>query len=91
MSGFKGDFIRAWQFEDWIETLETEVIQEEYGYEPGEFNVTPENWRPLFLEGLSPLDAFKRALNTHCEARKAEEAPSMTTYQPKQKREGDSA
>lgn len=59
------------QFEDWIETLEIEVIQGEYGYEVGEFNVTPANWRPLFEEGLSPLDAFKRALNAHCEARKA--------------------
>jgi hypothetical protein len=67
---FNGDAVDA-EFEQWISALEEDVIQGEYGYEPGEFNVTPMNWFSLFAEGLSPLDAFKRALDAHCEARKA--------------------
>lgn len=57
------------EFSSWIAALDEDVIQEEYGYEPGEFNVIPELWRPLFDDGLTPSQAFKRALNAHCEAR----------------------
>jgi hypothetical protein len=59
------------EFDQWISALEVDVIQGEYGYEPGEFNVTPALWRASFDARLSPLDAFKRALDAHCEARKA--------------------
>lgn len=54
-------------FDDWIETLEIDVIQEEYGYEPGEFAVFPTLWRPLFDRGLTPAEAFKAALEAHRE------------------------
>jgi hypothetical protein len=50
-------------FESWIAVLREDVIQEEYGYEPGEFDVFPEMWRGLYDEGLSPSQAFKRALD----------------------------
>lgn len=56
-------------FEQWIEVLDTDVIQGEYGYERGEFTVFPDHWRPMFDEGLSPPDAFKRALNAFAEDR----------------------
>jgi hypothetical protein len=54
---------REAEFEAWIDTLREDVIQEEYGYEPGEFDVFPGMWKPLFLEGLEPSEAFKRALD----------------------------
>lgn len=52
-------------FDQWIETLDEEVIQGEYGYERGEFTVYPDHWRGMFDEGLTPLQAFKRALDAH--------------------------
>ncbi|MCG5241359.1 hypothetical protein ACIU1J_27470 [Azospirillum doebereinerae] len=57
-------------FVAWIRALEDDVIQGEFGYEPGEFNVHPENWRPLYDKGLTPKQAFERALAAHEEARK---------------------
>jgi hypothetical protein len=51
-------------FELWLETLKTDVIQDEYGYERGEFTVYPELWRPLFDDGCTPAEAFKRALDS---------------------------
>ena len=50
-------------FDAWIEELTEGVIEGEYGYEPGEFAVYPELWRPLFAEGLTPTQAFRRALD----------------------------
>lgn len=58
------------KFDDWIEDLESRVIQGEYGYEEGEFTVYPDHWRPLFEEGLSPDQAFRRALDAFSETRK---------------------
>lgn len=52
-------------FDEWITTLREEVIQGEYGYEEGEFAVHPELWRGLYDEGLTPAQAFKRALDAH--------------------------
>jgi hypothetical protein len=52
-------------FDRWMMTLEVEVIQDEYGYEEGEFSATPELWRPYFDAGLEPSAAFKRALEAH--------------------------
>jgi hypothetical protein len=67
---------RRWQepeedakFDAWIETLEVDVIQGEYGYERGEFSVFPELWWPLYERGLSPSQAFAHALEAHREAR----------------------
>lgn len=53
------------KFRAWIRELRDEVIQGEYGYEEGEFSVFPDHWHPLYVEGLTPLDAFKRALAAH--------------------------
>ena len=60
-------------FDAWICELDEDVIQADYGYERGEFTVYPELWRPLFLEGLTPMEAFVRALKAFGEERDAEE------------------
>jgi hypothetical protein len=52
-------------FDAWIDTLNVDVVQEEYGYEPGEFTVFRELWRDLYDQGLTPSQAFRRALNAH--------------------------
>lgn len=52
-------------FRNWLEELEIGVIQGEYGYEDGEFNVYPSHWRPMFDRGLTPQEAFRRALDMH--------------------------
>lgn len=57
-------------FRKWIHELDEGVIQGEYGYEPGEFSVYPDHWRPLFDEGLTPHQAFKRALDGFAQARR---------------------
>lgn len=59
-------------FDEWIRELDEDVIQAEYGYEDGEFTVYPELWRAMFDEGLSPGQAFKRALDAFS-ARRAED------------------
>lgn len=51
-------------FATWIDTLEEDVVQGEYGYEPGEFTVYPELWHPLYAEGLTPAAAFRPALDS---------------------------
>jgi hypothetical protein len=50
-------------FQMWLDTLRQDVIEDEYGYEPGEFTVYPEHWRALFDEHLTPKQAFDRALS----------------------------
>lgn len=57
------------KFREWIRVLDEDVIQEEYGYERGEFTVYAEAWHPMYLEGLTPAAAFKRALDAAAEAR----------------------
>lgn len=68
-------------FDDWIEELDVGVIQDEYGYERGEFAVYPEHWRPMWREGLSPSAAFKRALDAHADARREEEAARKANWE----------
>lgn len=58
-------------FYEWIRRLDEDVIQDEFGYERGEFNVTPALWRGLYDEGLSPHDAFVRALDISARRRSA--------------------
>lgn len=58
-------------FELWLDTLRIEVIQDEYGYEPGEFTVYPTLWRPLFEEGLTAKQAFDRALASFAKDRES--------------------
>ena len=50
-------------FDAWIRNLDEGVIQGEHGYERGEFTVFPELWRPLYAEGLTPAQAWQRALD----------------------------
>lgn len=61
------------KFDAWIRALDEDVIQGEYGYERGEFTVYREHWRPLFNEGLTPQQAFRRALDAHKELRDQED------------------
>lgn len=67
-------------FHDWLCNLEEDVIQGEYGYEPGEFTVYSTHWRELYDEGLTPLEAFKRALDGYANARRDEEGRKITNY-----------
>lgn len=57
-------------FAAWIRQLDEEIIQAEYGYEPGEFTVYPDLWRGAFDSGKTPLEAFKSALKAFDEDRK---------------------
>ena len=57
-------------FDDWIRELDEDVIQGQYGYERGEFDVFPELWRPLYEKGLTPAQAFRRALDAFAEERR---------------------
>src|SRR4051812_26396353 len=57
------------KFDRWIDDLRA-VIQDDYGYEEGEFTVYPSEWHPLFKEGLTPPAAFRRALDAFAEERK---------------------
>ena len=61
------------QFESWLMELTETVIQDEFGYEPGEFAVYPDHWRSLFDEGLTPRNAWQRALDGFREHREEED------------------
>jgi hypothetical protein len=67
-------------FDSWIAELEQDVIQGEYGYEPGEFAVYPAQWRPMFREGLTPQQAFQRALDAAGKARREDDAARLTNW-----------
>jgi len=69
------------KFRRWIEVLTEDVIQDEYGYEPGEFTVYPEHWRDMWREGLTPQQAFKRALDAFAEGRREEEAARKANWE----------
>lgn len=58
------------RFANWIRDLDEAVIHGEYGYEDGEFTVFPDHWRPMWREGLTPAQAFKRALDGFAEDRR---------------------
>lgn len=66
-----GPFEEDEKFQGWIRALDEDVIQAEYGYERGEFTITPALWHPLYAEGLTPAEAFKRALDAYASARTA--------------------
>ena len=53
------------RYEEWLHSLDEDVIQADFGYEPGEFTVYPAAWESLFREGLSPAEAWQRALDAH--------------------------
>ena len=61
-----GDFEQPTNaYREWLIDLETNVIQDErkFGCEPGEFTVYMTYWAPLYEEGLSPRQAWQRALD----------------------------
>lgn len=64
----------AGRFEAWLQTFEEDVVQTEYGYEPGEFTAYPDDWRQAWEDGLTPSAAFRRACEALTEARKADDA-----------------
>lgn len=75
------EIIEKLPFKDWIVALEEDVIQSEYGYEPGEFAVFPEHWEPMWREGLTPAQAFRRVLDAHADARRDEEAERLANWE----------
>jgi hypothetical protein len=68
-------------FDEWIDDLEENVVQGEYGYEPGEFTVFPALWRASYDAGLTPAQAFKRALDAFAEGRRADEEERKRNYE----------
>jgi hypothetical protein len=60
------------KFDEWIRQLDEDVIQGEFGY--GEFTVYTSHWKPLYDEGLTPRQAWQRALDGHANKRRDEEA-----------------
>lgn len=68
-------------FDEWIRALDEDVIQGEFGYEGGEFSVYAEHWRPLYEEGLLPLQAFRRALDAFAENRREEARLRKDNYE----------
>jgi hypothetical protein len=63
-------------FDAWIEALNEDVVQAEYGYEPGEFTVYPSHWWSLYNRGLTPSQAFKFALDAFDADRKSPQEPT---------------
>ncbi len=61
------------KFDEWIRALDEDVIQGEFGFEPGEFSVYPDMWHPLYDEGLTPRQAYQRALDGHRQQRLEDE------------------
>lgn len=49
-------------------------------YEPGEFTVYTSHWRPLYDEGLTPPQAWQRALDGFAAQRKADDEAKTANY-----------
>jgi len=76
-----GDFDQPTNaYREWIIDLETNVIQEEFGYEPGEFTVYMTHWATLYEEGLTPRQAWQRALDGFAQKRRDDEAARQANY-----------
>lgn len=74
-------------FDQWLTELEEDVIQGDYGYEPGEFSVFPDHWEPLWREGLTPAAAFRRAIDAASEAMREREDVRRANWQRIQEEE----
>lgn len=68
------------KFSAWLDTLRDNVIEDEFGYEPGEFTVYSTHWRPLFDEGLTPRQAWQRALDGFAHARREDDDARRANY-----------
>lgn len=67
-------------FDDWLDELET-VILPDFGFEPSEFTVYAEHWRPAYDQKKTPREAFQSALDAHGEARREEEAAKRANWE----------
>lgn len=76
----KYEVIDDQKYDDWIRSLDEDVIQGEYGYEPGEFTVYTSHWRALYDEGLTPQQAWKRALDGYANSRRERDEERKATY-----------
>jgi hypothetical protein len=74
------DFTPTDAYRDWLDELETKVIQDEFGYEPGEFTVYTTHWSPLYEEGLTPRQAWQRALDGYAQVRKEREVEQAANW-----------
>lgn len=68
-------------FDAWIRELEEDVIEGEYGFERGEFTVFPEHWRPMFRKGLTPQQAYRRALDAFAKKRSDDAAARVANWE----------
>lgn len=68
------------KFDEWIRVLDEDVIQGEFGYERGEFTVYTSHWLPLFKKGLTPRQAWQRALDGFAAQRKADDEAKTANY-----------
>lgn len=73
------------KFREWINELDEEVIQGEFGYERGEFNVYPDHWYSLFRKGLTPRQAWQRAMDAHKDGREEDERKKAENWDRIQK------
>lgn len=68
------------KFDEWIRQLDEDVIQGEFGYEDGEFTVYTSHWEPLYNEGLTPREAWQRALDGHANKRREADEAKTANY-----------
>lgn len=68
-------------FGKWLDALQINVIEDEFGYEPGEFTVYPSHWAPLYEDGLTPRQAWQRALDGFAEQRRADDAARRANWE----------
>lgn len=68
------------KYSTWLEELEHEVIEKEFGYERGEFTVYASHWRELYDQGLTPRQAWQHALDGHANERKEREQQKTERY-----------
>lgn len=80
---------RRMKFDRWIAVLRKDVIEDEFGYEPGEFTVYREHWRPAFKEGLTPRQAWQRALDAFADARREEERRKKANWERIQREDAE--
>lgn len=66
---WNGDDEMGDDFDQWIRELDEDVVQGEFGYERGEYDVFPALWWPLYHEKLTPRQAWQRAMDAPREPR----------------------
>lgn len=83
----QGDWTDA--YSAWLRELEEDVIQAEFGYEPGEFTVYADHWAYLYEEGLTPAAAWQRALDAHAEARRESDEARKANWERIQREDAE--